>query len=124
MKKELRPVHDVVTCDVCGRTILKGERTEAYLAPGGHRHQVCDLCATRAQHQGWIRESAAGDMPQRPARTEQRLGLFARLLGRPREAGSPEGAGTDAGPASPEASETLEQEETQAASPPPRPRSR
>lgn len=124
MKKELRPVHDAVTCDVCGRTILKGERTEAYLAPGGHRHQVCDLCATRAQHQGWIRESAAGDMPQRPARTEQRRGLFARLLGRPQEAGSPEAAGMEAGSDSAEASETLEHEETQATPPPARPRSR
>ena len=67
MKKELRPVHDVVTCDVCGRTILKGERTETYLAPEGQRHEVCELCSLRAQHEGWIRESAAGDMPTAPA---------------------------------------------------------
>ncbi|MET0513356.1 MAG: hypothetical protein ABW135_16940 [Thermoleophilaceae bacterium] len=79
MKKELRPVHDAVTCDVCGRTILKGERTEPYLAPGGHRHQVCDLCAVRAQHAGWIRESAAGDMPQRMPRSEPRGGLLGRM---------------------------------------------
>jgi hypothetical protein len=79
MKKELRPVHDIVNCDVCGRTILKGERTEWYLAPGGHRHQVCDLCAVRAQHHGWIRESAAGDMPARAPRSEQGRGVFARL---------------------------------------------
>lgn len=79
MKKELRPVHDVVTCDVCGRTILKGERAEAYIAPGGHRHQVCDLCSLRAQHEGWIRESAAGEMPTRLPRSEPRRGVLGRL---------------------------------------------
>jgi hypothetical protein len=78
VKKELRPVHDVINCDVCGRTILKGEQVEWYLAPGGNRHQVCDLCAARARHHGWIRESAAGDMPARPPRNESG-GMFSRL---------------------------------------------
>jgi hypothetical protein len=79
VKKELRPVHDAVSCDVCGRTILKGERAEWYLAPGGHRRQVCDLCAVRAQHHGWIRESVAGDMPARVPRNEPRRGVLGRL---------------------------------------------
>ena len=79
MKKELRPIHDAVSCDVCGRTILKGERAEWYLAPGGHRRQVCDLCAARAQHHGWIRESGAGDLPARMPRNEPRRGLLGRL---------------------------------------------
>jgi hypothetical protein len=78
VRKELRPVHDVVSCDVCGRTILKGEHTEAYLAPGGQRYEVCDLCAPRAQDHGWIRESAAGDLPT-PPRSEPRRGVFGRL---------------------------------------------
>jgi hypothetical protein len=82
VKKELRPVHDNVTCDVCERTILKGERTEAFLAPGGHRHQVCELCFARAEHAGWIRESAAGDAPSTVPRHEPRRPLLGRLLGR------------------------------------------
>jgi hypothetical protein len=79
VKKELRPVHDAVSCDVCGRTILKGERAEWYLAPGGQRRQVCDLCAARAQHHGWIRESGAGDVPARMPRNEPRRGVLGRL---------------------------------------------
>jgi hypothetical protein len=79
VKKELRPVHDVVTCDVCGRTILKGERTEPYLAPSGHRHQVCDLCFGRAEHHGWIRESLAENLPARAPRAEPRRGVLGRL---------------------------------------------
>jgi predicted Fe-S protein YdhL (DUF1289 family) len=79
VKKELRPVHDAVSCDVCGRTILKGERAEWYLAPGGQRRQVCDLCAVRAQNHGWIRESGAGDLPARMPRNEPRGGVFGRL---------------------------------------------
>jgi hypothetical protein len=90
VKKELRPVHDAVSCDVCGRTILKGERAEWYLAPGGHRRQVCDLCAVRAQHHGWIRESAAGDMPARMPRHEPRRGVFGRLRKRPAPPQPPE----------------------------------
>ncbi|HEX6458419.1 MAG TPA: hypothetical protein VF032_05840 [Thermoleophilaceae bacterium] len=84
MRKELRPVHDAVSCDVCGRTILKGERTEAYLAPAGHRKLVCELCIPRADHEGWIRESAAGDMPATRPR-EQRRPLFGRLRRERRE---------------------------------------
>jgi hypothetical protein len=86
VKKELRPVHDNVSCDVCGRTILKGERTEAYLAPGGQRRLVCELCGTRAEHAGWIRESAHGEVPARGPRPEPRRPLLARLRRRREDA--------------------------------------
>jgi hypothetical protein len=79
VKKELRPFHDAVSCDVCGRTILKGERTETYLAPGGHRNLVCELCFVRAEHEGWIRESAADQIPTRAQRPQERRALLGRL---------------------------------------------
>src|SRR5437763_1223551 len=79
MKKELRPIHDDVSCDICERTILKGERTEAYLAPGGQRHVVCELCTDRAYNEGWIRESAHMDMPASTRRPQERRSLFGRM---------------------------------------------
>jgi hypothetical protein len=79
VKKELRPFHDNVSCDVCGRTILKGERTESYLAPGGQRNVVCELCFVRAEHAGWIRESAADQIPTRAGRPQERRQIFGRL---------------------------------------------
>jgi hypothetical protein len=89
MRKELRPVHDIVACDVCGRTILKGEHTETYLSPSGERHEVCDLCSLRAEHHGWIRESTAGDLPTRMP-PEPRRGVLGRLrLRRPAEQAPP-----------------------------------
>jgi hypothetical protein len=79
MKKELRPIHDDVSCDICGRTILKGERTEPYLAPGGQRHLVCELCTDRAYNEGWIRESAHMEMPASTRRPQERRSLFGRM---------------------------------------------
>jgi len=91
VKKELRPFHDAVSCDICGRTILKGERAESYLVPGGERKLVCDLCSSRAAHEGWIRESGSGDLPAARRRPEQRGSLFGRLLRRrPYEEGESE----------------------------------
>lgn len=129
MKKELRPVHDVVNCDVCGRTILKGEQVEWYVAPGGQRHQVCDLCAVRARHHGWIRESAAGDMPARPPRNDGG-GMFGRLRRRrpaePMRSGRDQPAYSEQETAfgSSEGADTGEHAVTDESPPPPRERPR
>src|SRR4051794_30255676 len=72
-----------VACDVCGRTLLRGEHPEHYLA-GGERRRVCDLCVARAQHEGWIRESGADDLELRHPRHEGRS-LIDRLRSTRRE---------------------------------------
>ena len=111
MKKELRPFHDIVACDVCGRTILKGERTEAYLAPGGERHAVCGLCFVSAEHEGWIRESAHDQLPARGPRPQERRPLFGRLRRRSPDIG--DGASPDAADGAYEGAGTAELPESQ-----------
>ena len=70
-----------VSCDVCGRTLLRGERAEPFLA-GGARRQVCELCTARAQHEGWIRESGSDELTLRSSRHEGRTRLVDRLRAR------------------------------------------
>jgi len=69
----------MAACEVCGRTILKGERTEPYVVPDGSLRQVCDLCVRRAEGAGWIRESAHRELPAEVPGTEQRRSLLSRL---------------------------------------------
>jgi hypothetical protein len=96
MKKELRPGIEEIVCDVCGRTMLKGERAEPYLAPGGQRMLVCELCTDRAYAEGWIRESAHDELPASSRRHEPRRSLFSRLRrGRVEHAGPPRAAAAD-----------------------------
>ena len=78
-KVNINPVTEHhVACDVCHRTMLKGERAEPYLTPSTERRLVCQLCAPRAQHEGWSREAAAPEMPARPQRPPERRGLLRR----------------------------------------------
>jgi hypothetical protein len=59
--RDIRTNQVDIACDICGRTLLRGEHAESYLA-GGARKQVCELCTARAQHEGWIRESGGDDL--------------------------------------------------------------
>jgi hypothetical protein len=54
-RKSISTSTPVVSCDVCGRTLLRGEQADVFLA-GGTRRNVCELCTQRASHEGWIRE--------------------------------------------------------------------
>jgi hypothetical protein len=58
--RDIRTNQVDVACDVCGRTLLRGEHAEPYIA-GGSRRLVCDLCTARAQHDGWIPEAEADE---------------------------------------------------------------
>ena len=56
--KEVRVSTAYTTCDVCGRTLLRGERAEMYV-DGGERRSVCELCKPRALNEGWVLEGLA-----------------------------------------------------------------
>jgi hypothetical protein len=82
-------------CDVCGRTLLRGERAEVYLS-GGTRRSVCELCTSRALHGGWVREGTVPEYDQSSARVDRRRSLLSRFRGtRPRDVVS----SSDSGPA-------------------------
>jgi hypothetical protein len=55
--RQISTQHATVTCAVCGRSLLRGERADVFLH-AGERRQVCELCTPRAVHEGWIREGA------------------------------------------------------------------
>jgi hypothetical protein len=69
--RDIRTNQVDIACDVCGRTLLRGEYAETFLA-GGSRREVCDLCTARAQHEGWIRESGGDELALRHTRHDGR----------------------------------------------------
>jgi hypothetical protein len=78
-----------VACDVCQRRLLRGEQTDVFLG-AGQRYTVCELCAPRATHEGWLRETDRQSVTLPPLRPRRGRNLFDRL----RQVGKP--AGRDA----------------------------
>jgi hypothetical protein len=96
--KDIRTAQVQVSCDVCGRTLLRGEYSDTYLA-GGSRREVCELCAPRAVHEGWVREGVVLERGTRGAAGDRRRSLLGRLRRPP--IGRDEGD-RDSAPAAPE----------------------
>ncbi len=71
----------VVACDVCGRTLLRGENADVFLH-GGSRRTVCELCTSRAMHEGWIREGLDDALGRRTTERGSARSLLGRLRAR------------------------------------------
>ena len=86
--RDIRTTYADAICDVCGRTLLRGERSEVFIH-GSSRHSVCELCKARALHEGWVREGAISAGPTSESVSERRRPLLGRLRRRPER---PDGA--------------------------------
>jgi hypothetical protein len=67
-----------VACDVCGRNLLRGELSDVFIA-AGQRRTVCELCVTRATHEGWLREADGAPATPRAPRGRRARTLMGRL---------------------------------------------
>ncbi len=94
--KDIRPSTAITVCDVCGRTLLRGEHAEVYI-DGGARRSVCELCKSRALHEGWLREGTAPTYDE-DAKASNRRGSFLSRLRRRREPSAEPPAPLDAEP--------------------------
>jgi hypothetical protein len=77
-RKSISTSTPVVSCDVCGRTLLRGENADVFLA-GGTRRNVCELCTQRAAHEGWIREGLDDAAVRSRAHNGRSRSFLARL---------------------------------------------
>jgi hypothetical protein len=68
-------------CDVCGRTILKGEQIHEYVTDSQQRLRVCSLCRSRAESSGWIPVSMAHTVAEDAPRRSRGRALKERLRG-------------------------------------------
>jgi hypothetical protein len=76
--RDIRTSTAITSCDVCGRTLLRGERAQVYL-DGSVRRSVCELCTSRALSEGWVREGTVPAYEGRDGGADRRRSLFGRL---------------------------------------------
>jgi hypothetical protein len=93
--RAIRTTDASTSCDVCGRTLLRGERAEIYIN-GGARRSVCELCTSRALHEGWIREGTVPAYDTGSDRPERRRSLLSRLRARREASRANDARGTPA----------------------------
>jgi hypothetical protein len=87
-RKSITTSREVVPCDVCGRTLLRGEHADPFIA-NGSRRMVCELCTARAANEGWIREGADNTLGVRRNGPRGGRSLLERLIPRRDGAGRP-----------------------------------
>jgi hypothetical protein len=116
-RKAITTSHAVVSCDVCGRTLLRGEHADVFLH-GGQRRMVCELCTPRAAHEGWIREGL-DDARVRDRGERRSRSLLGRLRTRLTEVPPPAEAPDSAPPVAEPVYEELPPEEPVYQKPPP-----
>jgi hypothetical protein len=102
--RSIRTTYDHQVCDVCERTLLRGEHPEVFVN-GGRRYSVCELCKQHALQEGWIREGTAPAFAESGGDRDRRRSLFGRRRGRNSR---PPRGGEDA--AQPEPPQTLDEE--------------
>jgi hypothetical protein len=85
---EIRRTTNDRRCEVCGRTLLMGERLVRYHRVGGDEAHVCELCVGGADARGWVREGAPALPVQLAPRREK--GIKRWLAGKPRHLTAPE----------------------------------
>jgi hypothetical protein len=84
-----------VECEVCERRLLRGEQPDVFLA-AGRRRIVCELCAPRAAHEGWMRETDSHSVSLPPMRARRGRSFFDRLRQVARPPGEAAGGVADA----------------------------
>jgi hypothetical protein len=87
--RDIRTSTAITTCDVCGRTLLRGERAQIYL-DGGARRSVCELCTSRAVSEGWVREGTVPPYEGGDGGADRRRSLFGRLRRRREQPSEPD----------------------------------
>jgi hypothetical protein len=79
--RSINTTHEHDVCDVCTRTLLRGEQTETFVG-GGRRYSVCELCKPHALNEGWIREGAVPEYQGGGDRAQRRRSLLRRRRGK------------------------------------------
>ncbi|MCL2417876.1 MAG: hypothetical protein FWD04_01175 [Conexibacteraceae bacterium] len=75
--RSIQTIYEADVCDVCSRTVLRGEQTEVFVG-SGRRYNVCELCKPHALHEGWLREGSIPEFQGSSERVQRRRPLFGR----------------------------------------------